>query len=163
MDMQKLINTMNQQQSDTRAGYHLTYGELVSALKAAKPTARVDKRFKGIGSWRGSYIEVAIFKEDSGYLAEDFEYDFYNHSEEKYKKHEEEHTYASDKLPTNANELGNLLESLIGKGFEGWKGGHYTITEDKPLWLCDSAGVSGSTAIVGLDDDLNFVTKEVDF
>ena len=65
-------------------------------------------------------------------------------------------------LPTNANELGELLESLIGLQFVGYKGGNFTIEEYKPLWLTPDDSVSGNTAIVGIDEKLNFITKKVD-
>lgn len=142
MDLQSMVNSMNEMQAKDRSNYHLTYGQLVGTLESAPKDAVVDERFKGIGSWRGSYIEIAVFTEDEG---ADWEDD------------------GIEKLPTNANELGALLRSLIGKDFTGWKGGNYTIEEYKPLWLTEGAGTSGNTAIVGIGDDLKFVTKEISY
>lgn len=162
MDFQAMIDAMNDSQARTRGEYHLNYGELVKALKEAPSDATVDKRFKGIGSWRGSYTEIAIYTEESGTCAEKEEFTDYANYSEKYDEWAKENVVECSELPTNANELGGLLESLIGLQFVGYKGGNFTIEEYKPLWLTPDCSVSGNTAIVGIDEKLNFVTKEVD-
>jgi len=53
MDLQKLVDSMNEQSAREKSNYHLTFGGLVDALDKANPKALVDERFKGIGSWRG--------------------------------------------------------------------------------------------------------------
>lgn len=153
MDFQALINSMNEQTAKDRSNYHLTYGQLIEALKAAPKDATFDKRIKGIGSWRGSYIEIALFTDAPGYSV------VYGLYKSEYEKESEEE---ADKLPTNANELGALLESLIGKDFTGWKGGNYEIEAYKPLWLEKTHGDCTSVAVIGIDKDLNLITKEVD-
>ena len=160
MDLQAMVNAINQSQSDMRAGYHLTYGQLVDALKSAPKDAKVDNRFKGIGSWRGSYIEIAVFSKERGLSAENEEFsgDWDN---DRYAKGREENVVEVDKLPTNANELGGLLESIVGKDFVGYKGGNYEITRDKPLWLEKESNNCDSIAIIGLDDNLKFITKKM--
>ncbi len=163
MDLQKMIDSMNESQARERGNYHLTYGGLVDALKNAPQKAVFDK-VKGIGSWRGSYIEIALFTEDEGFHTEreefdDFEGDNWNDKYEKWKK---ENVISAETLPTNANELGNLLESLIGLDFVGYKGGNFKIERYKPLWLCVTGSSSGNTAIIGIDKDLNLITKEVE-
>ncbi len=162
MDFQALINSMNEQSMNERSNYHLTYGQLIDALKNAPPEATVDERFKGIGSWRGSYIEVAIFTDENGFYAEREEFTDYSNYAEKYDQWEKDNVVKADKLPTNANELGNLLESLLGLQFVGYKGGNYTISVNKPLWLCVDGGNSGDTAIIGIDENLKFITKKID-
>ena len=163
MDLQKMIDSINESRARERGNYHLTYGGLIDALKNAPADAVFDK-IKGIGSWRGSYIEIALFTEENGFHAEREEFNDYrgDNFQEKYKKWEEENVVSANELPTNANELGNLLESLIGLNFVGYKGGNFKIERYKPLWLCDKDNNSGNTAIIGIDKDLNLITKEVD-
>lgn len=160
MDFQKLVDTMNEETAKTRGQYHLTYGEFIKALKQAPSDATIDKRIKGIGSWRGSYVEIALFTEDYGLYVEDSEF---NGDYKDYDEWSKEHSKELEELPENANELGELLESLIGKDFIGYKGGNFTIQEYKPLWLVSDGGDSSTTAIVGIDKYLNLITKETDY
>lgn len=158
MDFQALINSMNQSQSDTRANYHLTYGQLVDALKTAPKDAKFDKRIKGIGSWRGSYIEIALFKKEHGLYCQEGEFNYLGDLND-YSKWEKEHSTSVKDLPTNANELGELLESIIGKNFIGYKGGNFTITKNKPLWLETADNTCDEVAIIGIDKNLKLITK----
>ncbi len=160
MDFQTLVNAMSDASSSERANYHLTYGDLIKVLKAAPKEAVFDERIKGIGSYRGYYVDIALFTEDSGYSIEDQEY-FGGYGDD-YRKWEEEHVSGADSLPTNANELGALLESLIGNDFSGWKGGNYKITEDKPLWLEETQRDCTETAIIGIDENLKLITKALE-
>lgn len=159
MDFQALIDSMNEAQARDRGNYHLTYGGLIEALKAAPADATFDKRVKGIGSWRGSYTEIALFTKYSGYSVEDEEY---NGNYDDYDEWSKIHEHSASELPTNARALAELLESLIGKDFVGYKGGNFTIAEWKPLWLEAETGDCTSTAIIGIDKDLNLITKVID-
>jgi hypothetical protein len=159
MDLQKIIDSMNESSARTRSSYHLTYGGLIEALEKAPSKAKIDKRIKGIGSWRGSYIEIAIFTDKSGLSAFN---DEFNGDYKDYDEWLKTNCTQIDKLPTNANELGKLLRSLIGKDFVGYKGGNFRIEEYKPLWLCTDSSNSGNTAIIGIDDKLKLITKETD-
>lgn len=161
MDLQAFINASNEAQARDRGNYHLTYGGLIDALEAANPDKKVDKRFNGIGSWRGSYVEIAIFIDTKGYHAENEEY--MGSYGEDYKKWREENQLGAETLPKKAGEMAKLLNSLIGKDFVGWKGGNYKIDTYKPLWLTDDESMSGQTAIIGIDKDLNFITKEIEY
>ncbi len=158
MDLQKFIDDRNEAEARDRGKSHLTCGELMRALLAAPADAEFDPRVKGIGSWRGSYIEIALFTVDSGYSAYDGEFhgDWKDYTEWA-KTHQ-----ISGELPRNANELGKLLQSLIGKDFVGYKGGNYTIEEYKPLWLEADSGSCASVAVTGIDTDLKLITKELD-
>ena len=160
MDLQKMVDSMNQMQSDTRAEYHLTYGQLVDALKNAPKDAKLDKRVIGIGSWRGSYIEIALFTDESGVSWEDEEYT--SSYGDEYNKWAEQHDHSVEELPKTANELGELLESLIGKDFVGYKGGNFTITRNKPLWLEKDTSTSASVAVIGVDESLKLKTKKIE-
>jgi hypothetical protein len=158
MDMQKLVDTLNETSSRERGNYHLTYGDLVKALKSADKKATFDKRIKGIGSYRGYYTDIALFTDEVGLYAEDEEFTG------DWKEHDEwikEHSVTVEKLPTNANELGELLESLIGKDFIGYKGGNFTIFENKPLWFEKEYSNSSGNAVIGIDEELNLITKKL--
>ena len=154
---------MNESSARQRSGYHLTYGELIEALKNAPPKALFDKRIKGIGSWRGSYIEIALFTKDTGFHAEKEEFNDYggDNFSEKYDTWKKENVISAEELPRNANKLGELLESLLGLDFVGYKGGNFKIERYKPLWLCEESNYSGNTAIIGIDEKLKLITKEV--
>jgi len=162
MDLQKLINSMNETSAREKSNYHLTYGGLIQALKSAEKGQTYDPRIKGIGSYRGSYIEVAIFTDNEGLTAEKEEYTDYPYNNTKYEEWSKENVITADALPETANELGVLLESLLGMCFVGYKGGHYTIEKYKPIWLCADSGDSGNLAVVGIDKDLQLITKEID-
>lgn len=153
---------MNELSTKDRGNYHLTYGDLIKALKEAPSDAVFDERVKGIGSWRGSYVEIALYTKAEGYNAERKEFTEYGGGDfhERYKRWEEENV-VSGKLPTNANELAEVLESLIGLQFVGYKGGNYTIEKWKPLWLEEDYGAYTGTAVVGIDKDLKLITKEL--
>lgn len=164
MDIQELIDTMNEQQAKTRSNYHLTLGELIKALKEAPSGAEYDERIKGIGSWRGSYTEIALFTNMNGFRAEREEFNGYGSNDfaERYEEWMKENVVSSPVLPKSANELGKLLESLIGLEFVGYKGGNFTIAEYKPLWLEEDGSTYSSIAVIGIDDNLKLITKEVD-
>jgi hypothetical protein len=155
---QGFIDSMIEIGAREKSKYHLTYGELIDALKNASPDALFDERVKGIGSWRGSYIEIALFTEEEGYYVEKSE--FNGDYEKEYKEWKKENTM-SGKLPKNANELGKLLESLIGLQFVGYKGGNFTIERWKPLWLETDGSTCEEKAIIGIDKDLKLITKEI--
>ncbi|HYD92347.1 MAG TPA: hypothetical protein VEA37_12770 [Flavobacterium sp.] len=80
-----------------------------------------------LDSWRGSYSELALGYSLSGY-----------------DKHDA-------KKPT-AEQILKELESAIGKTFEGWKGGDFTMSKDTPVWVANP-GNSGDTAIIGVLND----------
>ena len=164
MDLQKLIGTMNENSAKERGKYHLNYGELIKVLTAAPANAVFDKRIVGIGSWRGSYIEIALYTKSKGYTAEREEFTDYGSENfgERYKAWEKENVISAEKLPTNANELGKLLESLLGLQFVGYKGGNFIIEEYKPLWLEEDYGTYTSQAIIGIDKNLKLITKKVE-
>lgn len=159
MGLQEMVDAMNEQTARDRGNYHLTFGALIKALKEAPSDAVFDDRVNGIGSWRGSYVEIALFTDSPGYHYEDEEYT--GSYGDDYHKWAAEHSHGGD-LPKNANELGALLESLIGKDFIGYKGGNFTIADWKPLWLEPEESNCSSVAIIGITEDLKLITKEID-
>lgn len=154
---------MNEQRAKDRGNYHLTYGELIKVLKAAPSDAVFDERIKGIGSWRGSYIEIALYTKSKGYRAEKEEFNDYSgdNFREKYDAWEKENCIEG-KFPRNANKLAEVLESLLELQFVGYKGGNFTIEEWKPLWLEEDYSTYSSEAIIGIDKDLKLITKKIE-
>lgn len=154
---------MNEDSAKKRGNYHLTYGELIKALKNAPADAVFDKRIKGIGSWRGSYTEIALYTEQEGYQAEKEEFNDYggDNFQEKYKAWEKENVVKGE-LPSNAHELAEVLESLIGLQFVGYKGGNFTVAEWKPLWFEEDYGSCNQNAVMGIDEKLNLIIKKIE-
>lgn len=163
MDLQKMVDSINESTEKLRSNYHLTYGDLIEALESAPKGAKFDKRIKGIGSWRGSYIEIALYTDEGGYHVEKKEFNGYGSDfASNYKKWEKENVISGDKLPSNANELAKLLKSFIGFDFVGYKGGHFKIEEYKPLWLEQNISTYSNIAVVGIDEKLKLITKDLD-
>ena len=153
-----MVDSMNDMSMFERSNYHLTFGGLIEALLKADINSVFDKRITGIDSFRGYYSDIVLCTEKEGLRVYDEEYiGEYKDYDKWYKEH---NTHIS-KLPSNANELGELLKSIIGKDFKGYKGGNFTITEDKPLWLGEDSSDSSGPAVIGISDDLVLITKEI--
>lgn len=45
-----------------------------------------------------------------------------------------------------------MLRDAVGKTYDGWKGGEYTMSERTPVWVANP-GNSGNTAIIDVVDD----------
>jgi len=107
----------------------LNLGELIKILKSFEFLDEVEKTEQvvfdfgyfsptSLCSWRGAYEELAIDYDDVDY----------------------------EKI-INLKQFIELLENAVGKSFEGWKGGMFTMHEDTPLWVskphqaCDTAVV----------------------
>jgi hypothetical protein len=82
-----------------------------------------------LGSWRGSYSELALGYKLSGYDNNDGHF-----------------------AQTTAETFLSELKSAIGKKFTGWKGGEFTMNKDTPVWVAN-AGNSGNTGIINVVDD----------
>ncbi len=83
----------------------------------------------GLASWRGSYNELAIGYQMTGYDVQ---------QNASYNKMADD--FLSD------------LKNAVGRTYEGWKGGDYEMKEDTPLWVAN-AGNSGNTGVIGVLDD----------
>ena len=81
-----------------------------------------------LDSWRGSYAELALGYELFGY--------------------DGDADWGSMRIDTLLEDL----ESAVGKTYEGWKGGDYTMDLDTPVWV-DNPGNSSNTAIVDVVDE----------
>lgn len=159
MGIQGMMDAIGEASSMARSGYHLTFGELIEALKSINKDLDFDGRVVGIGSYRGYYTDIALYTQRDGGLLEDEEYSGGYEEHEEWRK---EHQTQIGKLPRNSYELGVLLESFIGKDFIGYKGGNFTITKDKSLWLAEDSSDCSDVAVVGVNDDLTLMTGIVD-
>lgn len=57
--------------------------------------------------------------------------------------------YIEDDNHTTAESLLNQCKSAIGKTYQGYKGGDFTMDENTPVWV-DNYGHAGNTAITGI-------------
>lgn len=153
MDYQAIIDELNSLSMDYRTKYHLTFGQLIDILLKAPKDATFDQRIKGVGSYRGYYRDIVLTTQDSGYTVWDGD-----------ESGNGQKIAESRTLPTNANELGKLLQSFIDKKgyFYGWKGGMFKITRNKPLWIAEELGDSGCRAVTNINRNLTLVTNELD-
>jgi len=70
------IELIKQQGLKERRERHLTFGDLIEALKNAPSNAVFDK-IKGIGAYRGCYNDVALYIKKNGAIVRKIEYDEY--------------------------------------------------------------------------------------
>lgn len=75
-----------------------------------------------IDSWRGSYAELALNYTESG------------------------------ESPMKVSAFLSLLKESVGKTFQGYKGGDFTMSNDTPVWVANY-GRSGNTAVIDIVDD----------
>lgn len=105
----------------------ITLGGLIDLLKNRDQSERVEFDFCGFGpdglhSYRGYYNHLAIG----------------------YRK-----TTWRDGEDMTVGQLREKLEAAVGKTFEGYKGGDFTMNPKTPVWVADS-DEAGGTGIVGL-------------
>lgn len=119
----------------------MTLDEAIDALRKmpADQTIIFDfGRFvpQGLWSYRGYYEDLAI-----GYAQVDYD--------------------ATPKVGA----ILEMLEGAIGKDFEGWKGGTFTMGINTPLWVSTERGDAGSTVVLGIkegDIEVVIVTGHAD-
>lgn len=121
----------------------LTLGEMILKMEAIcekkkedQPTVVFDFEYAfpvGIGSWRGAYVELAL------------SFDLNGHGRE------------SDKNPMKAEEFLKLLRDTVGKTFEGYKGGDFTMTKHTPVWVANNGNVGNTAVIEIIDHDYEII------
>lgn len=161
MDIQKLVNAISSSAMESRKNYHATFGDLIEKLKNAPESAEITPKIVGIGAYRGYYSDIALCTEsgNSAFKTEfDYDNDYSNSSYEKWREESE----TNIKFSKNPHELAKELESLLGLGFDGYKGGYNKITLDKPLWLAADYGDCSSMAVIEITEDLKLITKTTD-
>lgn len=133
-----------------------TLGDLIDKLKVTDESLQISPKIVGISAYRGYYSDIALCT-----VAGENAYKSSDRNHDDWQKWHEENLVKID-FVQNPRELANLLESLIGKYFDGYKGGYNQITREKPLWLASDYGNSSQIAIVGITDGLDLVTKNVE-
>lgn len=150
MDIQKMVDAIAEQGCRDRANYHATFGDLIDKLKNAEDGVKFNSDgIIGVSAYRGYYSDIALCTDYDGFRA------FKNNDDYESK-------FESYKLPENPKELAKILESLIGSYFDGYKGGMFEITREKPLWVAEDRGDCSSIAVVEITDDLKLITKIID-
>lgn len=156
MDLQTLLNnSMAASRSETLKGSpQMTLGEAIAVLENATLTYESDGKetdkhvyfeFEyifptGLDSWRGSYAELAI------------NFDWADRSDQ-------------DKNPPTGKEFLGWLKEAVGKTYEGYKGGDFTMGKTTPLWIANysNSGETGLVAIKVGDYDIKLQTWNCEF
>lgn len=155
MDIQKLVDAISESSQRGRSNYHATFGDLIDKLKNADDSFRISPKIVGIGAYRGYYSDIALCTESSNSAWKSaLDYD----GETDFKKWHEENEIKFE-FPENPKKLAEILESLIGSYFDGYKGGYNEITRSKPLWLATDYGDCSEIAVIEITDNLQLITK----
>jgi len=134
-DLQKMVDGIGAVAREDRSRYHLTLGQAIARLEDAPADAPVLWEDGKSPGDADSY---------RGYYADLA----INDAQE----------------TTTVGQLLKTLQASLGKTFEGYKGGDYTMGEDAPLWRSEY-GRSSGIAVMGmtvLDDRVVMVTKQID-
>ena len=138
MDLQTMLNNavQAQRQEELKNSPQLLLGEIILKLEAVKNKELLlfidlmDKRPRGIGSWRGSYCELSIQTEDFG---------SYNTDEVEHKSPYGD-SYKMKSIgcenPTVSQWI-DVLKEAIGKTFVGYKGGDFLMSKNTPVYLAE--------------------------
>lgn len=156
MDIQALVDGLAAVGLQERSNYHLTFGGLIDKLRDADDALTLEPTIVGLGAYRGYYSDIALCT-DRGSAAFRSEY---NDDYKNYEAWEKENVVSVDLIGT-PKELADKMESVIGMYFDGYKGGYNEITRDKPLWIAPDYGESTGIAVIGITDDLQLITKQV--
>lgn len=135
MDLQKMFDAMGDAMRRTRSDYHLTLGGLISALEAAPEADVVAFDTGGHPGRFGSY---------RGYYADI--------------------AIKTEVAPITVRELLFVARDALGRTFEGYKGGDFTMGEDTPLWVAEY-GITSGVAVVRAtqaDGRLVLTTAQID-
>ena len=138
MDLQTMFDNAvrAQRAEELKNSPQLLLGEMILKLEAVKNKELplfidiMDKRPKGIDSWRGVYAELAIQTEDFGN---------YNTDKVSYKS-EYGDSYEQKQIgkenPTVAEWI-DVLREAVGKTFTGYKGGDFLMGKGTPVYLAE--------------------------
>ena len=138
MDIQALVDNAlaKQRMEELKNSPQLLLGELILKLEAVKNKDFplfidiMDKRPKGINSWRGSYCELAIQTEGFGRYNTDV-VSYHSSYGDSYEQKD-----IGKENPTVAEWI-EVLKEAIGKTFVGYKGGDYLMSKNTPVWLAE--------------------------
>lgn len=138
MDLQTILNNAVAAKRAERLknSPQLMLGEMILKLEAIREKNKplfidiMDKRPKGINSWRGIYAELAIQTEDFGsYQTSEIEIVCEWGNIYKYKQ-------IGKESPTVAEWI-EVLKEAVGKTFTGYKGGDFIMRKNTPIYLAE--------------------------
>lgn len=136
MDLQKLIDSLNEHGCAVRGDYHLTLGGLRDALNAAPNSAHV---VYDVGDpYPGSFFSYRGYYTDIA--------------------------IGEGNGPVTVAEFKKATAKALKTTFEGYKGGEFPATPDKPLWRAGYGNATG-IAVVGTrfdGENLVLITKLID-
>ena len=159
MDLQNYLQQETKKMRDDSFSNseQLTLGEIIDKLKPLiSKQESISKKYDheatvvfdfeyafpiNFGSWRGSYSELSL---SFGFVGYKFE---------------------SDEKSMGLSEFLKKCEETVGKTFEGWKGGDFTMDRDTPVWVANQ-GNSGNTGIIDIVDneyEIILITKYCNF
>jgi len=152
MDLQTMLTNAVQagRQEELKNSPQLLLGEMILKLKAIKNKELplfvdiMDKRPKGIDSWRGSYCELSIQTEDFGNYQGKIEKDYGD-----FQTHEQ--ISIGKENPTVAEWI-EVLKEAQGKTFTGYKGGDFLMSKNTPVWLAEYSNSSFKTDNKKIDE-----------
>lgn len=136
MNIQQMLDNAVQadRQKELTVSDQLLLGELILKLEAVKDKSKplfidTGDRPMGVDSYRGIYRELAIQTERKGrYYGDIKETTEYGDIHER--------IYIGKENPT-VSEWIEVLKEAIGKTFEGYKGGDFTMSKNTPVWLAE--------------------------
>ncbi len=158
MNIQDFVNAIGEAGERERSNYHLTFGQLIDALKNSDETARISPKITGVGAYRGYYSDIALMTETVG---TEPMYTENIHAGQNYKEWDAL-SFEIKELSENPHELAKQFESMLGKYTDGYKGGCSLVTLKTPLWLADDYGDCSGKSIIAIDKDLKLTIKEVE-
>ena len=163
MNIQTMLNNaiQAQRQNELKDSPQVLLGELILKLEIVKNKELplfidiMNKRPKGIDSWRGFYCELAIQTENFGSYNTDVVKDKSEYGDSYKQKN------IGKENPT-VQEWIDVLKEVIGKTFTGYKGGDFLMSKNIPVWLAEYS--HASFRINNKEDDKEYSNyKEVYF
>ncbi len=127
-DLQKIVNAMGQAMQSERSNYHVTLGELCQVLSAAPQDSKVVLDHN---------LSVSPGSPDS------------------YRGYYSDLAFAPSSEPITVKDFKAVCQDCLGKTFEGYKGGDYTMGPETPLWLSSYGTTRDSRAIVGIHQEMD--------
>lgn len=137
MNLQALVDAMNDTASQERAKYQMTLGGLVTALEGYDPDAWV-------------LYDMIEGRSPS--------------SPQSYRGYYCDLSLPPRADPIRVSDLLELCREAVGRTFEGYKGGDFTMHSKTPLWASpygDANGVAIMDAKV-IDGRIFLITKQID-
>jgi hypothetical protein len=134
MDLQKLIDTMGENDRRTRSNYHLTLGQAIESLGKLDPSMPLEADIGGgvdnVCSYRGYYSDLSM--------------------------------EPCENVGTVGFAL-KILRDALGRHFTGYKGGEFLMSEDTPLWLAEYGDCGRAIIGIDLPEGRAILkTKEVE-